>query len=306
MKKVMDSVKTSGVLKKELPSLKTEYNKALKDADFKELVFNISLPEKELMKYTSKLEDSVKEIKNCSNCKNLLECKNNVEGFVYMPQVKNNILTFSYVACKYKKRNLKEYAFQNNVYMIELPKEIKEASMKNIYTEDKNRFDVIKWLKGYIDKYSDQTRSKGLYLHGNFGCGKTYLIAALFNELAKKDVKSAIIYWPEFLRSLKSSFNDDFGEKFDYIKKVPLLLIDDIGAENTTPWGRDEILGPILQYRMQEQLPTFFTSNLNLKDLENHFSLAGNTLDKVKGRRIIERIKQLTEEKEMISKNRRQ
>lgn len=306
MKRVLDRVETSLILNKELPSLKTEYKRALKDDNFKELVFNLSLPENKLMKHTSKLEDAVKELNNCSNCKNLLECKNSIEGFVYTPIVKNNILTFSYVACKYKKKYLKENAFQENVYMLELPKEIKNASMRNIYTDDKNRFKVIKWLKEYIDKYSKGDRPKGLYLHGNFGCGKTYLIAALFNELAKKDVNSAIIYWPEFLRSLKSSFNEDFGERFDYIKTVPLLLIDDIGAENTTSWGRDEILGPILQYRMQEQLPTFFTSNLNLKDLESHFSLAGNTLDKVKGRRIIERIKQLTEEMEMISNNRRQ
>ena len=68
----------------------------------------------------------------------------------------------------------------------------------------------------------------------------------------------------EFLRSLKASFNSsiEYQERFEYIKKVPLLLIDDIGAEKLTDWARDEILGTILQYRMQQQLPTFFTSNL--------------------------------------------
>src|SRR5699024_6484419 len=108
---------------------------------------------------------------------------------------------------------------------------------------------------------------------------KTYLIAALFNELAKKEVKSAIVYFPEFLRTLKVSFQKSenaeatFGEKYEYIKSIPLLLIDDIGAENVTSWGRDEILGTLLQYRMNENLPTFFTSNLNINELENHLAV---------------------------------
>ena len=140
-------------------------------------------------------------------------------------------------------------------------------------------------------------------MYGNFGCGKTYLIAAMFNELAKKGYKSAIIFWPEFLRNLKTSFTADFKEKFEHIKKVPLLLIDDIGAENTTAWGRDEIFCPLIQYRMQENLPTFFTSNFDLKALEEHFSFTKDSVEKVKARRIIERINQLSETKEMISKN---
>ena len=93
--------------------------------------------------------------------------------------------------------------------------------------------------------------------------------------------------------------------KLDFLKNVDILLIDDIGAENVTSWGRDEILGTILQYRMNNKLSTFFTSNLTLEELENHLSITKNNEDKIKARRIIERIKQLTEDKELVSKNRR-
>ena len=82
-------------------------------------------------------------------------------------------------------------------------------------------------------------------------------------------------------------------------------MIDDIGAENITSWGRDEILGTILQYRMEENLPTFFTSNLSLEELELHLSNTNKTIDKVKARRIIERIKYLSTEMKMIGVNRR-
>ena len=156
-----------------------------------------------------------------------------------------------------------------------------------------------------MDSYLKDKKGKGLYLSGSFGSGKTYLIAALFNELAKKDINSALVYYPELLRSLKSSFGSDYEEKFDFIKRVPLLLLDDIGAENTTSWSRDEVLGPILQYRMEEELPTFFTSNLTLEELEKTLSTTNNGIEKVKAKRIIERIKQLTVPLELISKNRR-
>ena len=89
------------------------------------------------------------------------------------------------------------------------------------------------------------------------------------------------------------------------MKTVELLLIDDIGAETMTEWSRDEVLGTILQYRMQEGLTTFFTSNLNINELEQHFSTSSKGIEKVKAKRIIERIKFLTTQMTMISENRR-
>lgn len=282
-------------------NLEKEYLEALKDENFKKLVSKIKLPKEKLMKYTSLLEVSSKEICNCKTCKNILECKNNVEGYVYLPKVNEDVLEFNYKACKYKEELLKANSYLDSVSYYNAAEELKKAQMKDIYTNDSKRLEVVKWLKEFIDEYPNN--SKGLYLYGNFGCGKSYLISALFNELGKKKVKSAVVFWPEFLRDLKASFGVDFNSKFEYIKRVPLLLIDDIGAENMTGWSRDEILCPILQYRMDEKLTTFFTSNLDLKALEQHLANTNNGVEVVKARRIIERIKQLTETKEMISVN---
>ena len=56
---------------------------------------------------------------------------------------------------------------------------------------------------------------------------------------------------------------------------------------------------------MEEGLPTFFTSNLTVKELDEHLSVTNNKVEKVKSRRIIERVKYLTEEMELISIDRR-
>lgn len=290
--------------------LKTSFEQAKKDLEFKEMVDKINLPEEELMKYTSSLEDSVKEYKNCRECKSITACKNNMHGFCYLPKEADGKLSFSYVSCRYKNKLDRDNKYLNNVTSIDIPREIRNAKIKDIYTDDKQRQSVIKWILNYIKEYKKGNHEKGLFLHGNFGCGKTYLLAAMINELAKDGVKSVMVYWPEYLRSLKDSFqsssNDEFKNKFNEVKYSKLLLIDDLGAEGVTSWSRDEILGTILQYRMQEGLPTFITSNLNIKELEEHLSITtNNKSERVKAVRIIERIKQLTIDTEMIGQNNR-
>lgn len=288
--------------------LEKDYNHALEtNKTFKKLVNSLRLPDQYLMKYTTKLEETSKELNNCKKCKNLNECKNSYHGYVYYPDILNDNLVFDYIPCKYKKQDDYQNQYKKNIYLFEVPKEIKEASMKNIDLDDPERYNIIKWLKNFLDNYQTGSSTKGLYLTGNFGCGKTYLISACLNELAKKNHKIAIIYYPEFLRSLKESFgdNEEYNNKFNFIKKIELLLIDDIGAETMTEWSRDEVLGTILQYRMQEGLTTFFTSNLTIKDLEEHFSVSHGGVEKVKAKRIIERIKQLTTEMLMVSVNKR-
>lgn len=280
--------------------LKQEYIKALEDKQFKELVDYLQIDNDLLMKYTSRLKESAIEFHNCSNCKNLASCPNKIRGFMLLPSRDNNRVNFSYRACSYTK----EESYKENVELFDVPSSIKNANFKNLY-KDPNRIRVIKKMKSYLNNYFTN-REKAIYLHGNFGSGKTYLVAALLNELAKKNVKGIVIHLPEFLRGLKESFSSDYSEKFDTIKKIPVLLIDDIGAEYLTSWGRDEVLEPILQYRMDEKLATFFTSNFTMEELETHLAVTSNSVDRVKAKRIIERIKQLSEPVELISKNYRE
>ena len=284
--------------------LEENFNIEMEDDTFKRIVKGLDLSREELIKYTSRIKDSALELKNCKNCKNIMECKNTMCGYVYYPSILQDNLVFSYVPCKYKKKLDNDMSYQNNIFSFDMPKEIINASMKDIYTDDKNRLEAIKWLTTFIKKIENGEKSKGLFLTGNFGCGKTYLVAAAFNELAKKGKKVACLYYPEFLRSLKERFSDDYREIFDKVKKCDLLLIDDIGAETVTCWNRDEVLGTILQYRMQEDLPTFFTSNLSINELETHLAY-NDSEGKLKARRIIERIKYLTDNITMIAENRR-
>lgn len=280
--------------------LLNDYKENLKDETFKNLVKKLKLNEKQGSQNSSILMDSVCELKNCSNCKGLYECKNKVYGHYLYPRVSGNIVELGYVPCKKKLENDKLLEARNTA-----GKELENASFKDIDLTDKRRVKLIKWLKDFYDEYDGIKDTKGLYLHGVFGSGKTYLIYALLNELKnKKRVDYIALYFPTVLKELKDDW-DTYHEKMDKYSSVPILLLDDIGAESVSDWGRDEVLGTILQARMNNHLTTFFTSNLSLDELEYHLSLSKSGVDKVKARRIMERIKQLTIPMELITDNKR-
>lgn len=280
-------------------ALKDSYTEACKNKEFKKLINRLEVSDEVAMKYTSSLEDTIKELGHCKDCPGLPHCENRLNGHVMFPEAKEKQIIFSYAPCKFEKERQRKEANR-----MTKDKELAMASMKDIDLTDKKRLAVISWLDNFCEKYDRNEFNKGLYLHGTFGCGKTFLISAAFNEIAKNRVSTEIVYLPELLRDLKSDF-DMFANRIDYLENVDLLLIDDIGAEKVTEWGRDEILGTILQKRMNNYKTTFFTSNLTLEQLEEHLIINSSGDEVFKARRIIERIKKLTEDMELKSENKR-
>lgn len=277
--------------------LHKEFLKASSDSKFAKLLESLKIDSEFAMKYTSNLQRVVTEQENCKNCKSLAECKNETPGFAYSVRKKDKSLEFYLEACPYYKKE----EYKENVKLFDLPLSLKNADLKDVYKDDKNRMTALKAINKFLKDFDKNP--KGIFLSGSFGSGKTYLLAALFNEMAKQGVNSIIVHTPELMRSLKDSFKDDYKERFHELKTTPLLLLDDIGAENITKWSRDEVLSPILQYRMDQKLPTFFTSNFTLKDLEEHFQIENGSLEKINARRIVERIKELSEFIELVSIN---
>lgn len=280
--------------------LRRDFVLASSDETFKKLCNRLKCDDEILMKYTSKLTDSACELKNCSRCKGLSYCKNAVKGHVYFPTVTKDFIEFSYKSCKYFKEKKK-----NNTIFFETPKMLMNASLSELITE-KERASILKYIKDFLKKKVNGETVKGLYLSGSFGSGKSYILSALLNELSLKGYKCVNINYPLLLNKLKASFSDyNYNDVMEEIMTCDVLLIDDIGAENNSPWSRDEVLGTILQYRMDSDLTTFFTSNFTINELETELSETNKGTDLIKARRIIERIKYLTVEDKLISKDKR-
>lgn len=291
-------MKLSADKKEILKRQDNEYKNALKDSEYATLVKKLKLSDDEVKKNTIKLMDTMEELDHCKNCSSLFECQNKVRGHVFFPTKDESNIVFTYIPCKYQKKESKKIKETNDNIL-------DNARLKDI-KPSKNRIEVIKWIKNYYDSFDPYKTQKGLYLHGSFGTGKTFLIAALLNELKDKyHVSTEIVYFPELLRKLKEDLSL-VGEKLENFEGTDILLLDDIGAEKVTEWGRDEILGTILQTRMNKGLPTFFTSNLNIKELESHLSLTKDSEDILKAKRILERVKFMSDDIELLGNNYRE
>lgn len=296
----MESLKNKTQVQNLKKELKDNYQANLKDNTFNELITKLNISEDVGMLNNSALEDCVREIKACKECRGLFDCKNKVIGHYLYPKINGNIMDVIYVPCKFKKENDRLLKLKNTA-----SKELVNARFNKIDVKDKNRVEVIKWLKKFYDEFDIYKDMKGLYLHGSFGSGKSFLLYALLNELnINKKIDFIALYFPDVLKTLKEDW-DSYNSKMEKYSTIPILLLDDIGAEQVSEWGRDEVLGTILQNRMNNHLTTFFTSNLTIEELEYHLSLAKSSLDKVKARRIIERIKQLTVDMEIVTDNKR-
>ena len=200
----------------------------------------------------------------------------------------------------------KEAAIKNRLKLINLPASLKKVSFADVDADDEKRFTVFQRLVEFSEAYPHVR--KGLYLYGDFGVGKSFMVAALAHDLSeKRGVSSTLLHYPSFVIDVKNAIGDgNVKTLVDEIKLSEVLILDDIGAEQSTPWVRDEILQVILQYRMQENLPTFFTSNFNFEELEKHFAKGKHGNDETwEARRVMERIRYLAEETRLEGGNRR-
>ncbi|MDD4212168.1 MAG: ATP-binding protein [Bacilli bacterium] len=150
------------------------------------------------------------------------------------------------------------------------------------------RTDIYKAIKAFN---KNPLKGKGMFIHGPFGTGKTFILLKIAQEMTKKGIHVLFAYYPDLVRHMKSQIT--LGGIESLIKKmkdVPILMLDDVGGETNTAYIRDEVLGPILQYRMFAMKPTFMSSNYELSQLHDHFKETKDTTDELKSSRIIERI----------------
>ncbi|MDQ0220099.1 primosomal protein DnaI [Peribacillus cavernae] len=260
-------------------------------------------------KSLSKLYEFSSQSKNCGKCPNLDGCINMMEGYHPKLLVQGNTIDLHYEICPRKSIYDEKRKHERLIQSLYVPKDILSASLGDFYQTDTagGRIEAIEKATTFVEEYAPGKKQKGLYLHGSFGVGKTYLLGAIANELAENQISSLIVYVPDFLREIKASIGDNtINDKIEMTKKAPVLMLDDFGAETMSSWTRDEVIGPILQFRMLENLPTFFTSNFDFGGLQNHltFSQRGEK-EEVKAARIMERIQYLAEPLQLTGENRR-
>lgn len=260
----------------------------------------------EIEKRLNKLYEYITQSVQCDRCKNYQSCKNILQGYSPILQYVNDEIHLAYEKCQNHLQFEKVEKSQKLIQSIYMPREILNARIENIEI-DAHRSQAIKELTLFLDQAEKALPERGLFFSGPFGVGKTYFLGAIANRLKEFNISSMLIYMPEFVREIREAIRDNsVQEKINIFKQADVLMLDDIGAETLSAWFRDEVLGSILQYRMMEKLPVFFTSNYTMNQLEE--ILATTTkgeVERVKAGRIMERIKQVSKEVRVNGENRR-
>ncbi|MET3850826.1 primosomal protein DnaI [Paenibacillus sp. OAE614] len=237
--------------------------------------------------------------RHCDRCPGLERCPNDFQGHYSKLEVEvvNGIteLVERKVPCTLQTAKQQEDLIRKRIRSFY----VDERALSEGYNEveimgkDRNRAPAVNQVFRYIrDVRENGLPNKGLYLYGSFGTGKTFLMSYLLHELAITGHTGVIVYMPDFVEDLKGMLSDNvkLKETVELMKACDLLIFDDIGAENLSPWVRDHVLGSILNYRMNRK-PTFYTSNYALDGLERHLSFTNKDGEEGhKGQRLMDRI----------------
>ncbi|WP_294756827.1 primosomal protein DnaI [uncultured Lactobacillus sp.] len=216
-----------------------------------------------------------------------------------------NAISLKFVPEDSKLIHDREISIKKHLRLINLPEGLHDIRLSQIELTPERK-EVMTAIQKFLYHYARDIHQKGLYLSGNFGIGKTYILAGLANQVAAMNKYVVFLHVPTFIASLASHFNDNsLQDEVHTIANCDLLILDDIGAENLSQWSRDEVLAVILQARMDNVLPTFFSSNFAMNDLEDHFKETKNAIEPVKAARLMERIHSLATEIVISGHNRR-
>jgi len=106
---------------------------------------------------------------------------------------------------------------------------------------------------------------------GAYGCGKTHLAAAIANYRVERGLPVLFVVVPDLLDYLRAAYAPDspvtYDERFEQVRNVELLILDDLGTQNATPWATEKLY-QLLNYRYNAELPTVVTTNQAFEDMD--------------------------------------
>ncbi len=181
--------------------------------------------------------------------------------------------------CSCHNELLKKYASEKMSSMTPLELSSFDDFDLDYYSKNKSNelfssYETMKMVyQGCLDYAKEfDTDSNSLYFHGRTGLGKTHLSLAIANEVMKKGynvVYGSVLNFLNKLEREKFGRADSF-ETEDILINADLLILDDLGAEFSTPVTISSLYN-IINSRIARCVPTIISSNLSLEEIKSRY-----------------------------------
>lgn len=222
----------------------------------------------------------------CLNCKGV--CRQETSGFSPVIEIADGCLYERLAMCEHEKRRRQQSKINRLLRSARVPKTYANDTFDDYLATEENQR-AIKAAKWLVNNES----SRGLYIYGERGTGKTKLAAIAANELAKQGKPVLFSSVPELMSDIRATFHKGTtDETLRQIKDVPFLVLDDLGAENPSSWVGEQLFA-IINYRYNSELTTFVTSNYDPEEVIQHLTerdKRGDIINDTQGQRIMSRI----------------
>jgi len=264
-----DIIKRNVDMKKYIEEL---LEKLKADKDVYESLKPLGLTNKEVRDNIGKLSGYQEDFNICKNCPGFDKCKKqekHISTYIYKD---GNYITTRSEPCK---EFLKEMEIESKYVVKDFPQEWRKSVLKNLDLSE-NRRPLIKEFVNIAKGKSN----KWLFVKGNHKVGKSFVLVTFANEFVALGLgKVAVINASKRFKAIADMAYDDkegFKAAIEVLENVPLLVIDDFGQEYKNDFIRDQVVLPILNERSHNDRPTFFSSEFNINDIKELYSIGRN------------------------------
>lgn len=163
---------------------------------------------------------------------------------------------------------------RDNLFSLSHLDELKEMTFETFQPQGRKglsagQVNSLEWAYNHARQYAANLNG-WLLLQGGYGCGKTHLAAAVANAAVNLGVSTLFLTAPDLLDSLRFAYEAKgvtFEERFEAVRTVPFLVLDDLGTQNATEWAQEKLF-QIINYRYINKLPLLVTMNLEMDDID--------------------------------------
>ena len=242
------------------------------DTEVYDIIKPLGLTKGEVRENIGRLNDFREDYNICKNCPGYDKCpKAEKHISIYVCKDGNYLTT----RCEPCKKAIEKAMIDAKYIFNDFPSEWKKSTLKKLDLSE-NRRPLIK-------EFVNITKGKSnrwLFVTGNHKVGKSYVLVTFANEfiamgLGQVGVINAVTKFKE-LADISFKQKEYFNDQIKALSTLPLLIIDNFGEEYKNEFIRDSIVIPILSERNHNNLPTFFSSDFTIKEIERLYSVGKN------------------------------